>query len=76
MSYSKCSGICKKYKSIGSPLYGRYKKGHKRCTSCGVFIIYEGDRCPCCNTKLRVTPKDKKLKEEFNDAKGVNKRID
>ena len=55
-----CKGICSRYEvsSINLKNSGRYEKGQKRCTSCSVFIDYEGLKCPCCGNKLRTKPKN------------------
>jgi transcription initiation factor TFIIIB Brf1 subunit/transcription initiation factor TFIIB len=55
-----CKGICSRYEvsSINLKESGRYEKGHKRCTSCYVFMDYEGTKCPCCGNKLRTKPKN------------------
>ncbi len=36
---------------------GRYESGHKRCSLCEIYIIWDGDRCPCCGCKLRKKPR-------------------
>ncbi|MEM2232202.1 MAG: hypothetical protein QXP81_01530 [Nitrososphaerota archaeon] len=34
-----------------------YLDGYKYCSNCGVFIKTQEDRCPNCNTKLRMAKK-------------------
>jgi hypothetical protein len=69
-----CNGICNKYHAIGSSGKGRYAKGQKRCNSCGIFINWDGLRCPCCNDRLRLSPRNSKSKEKFLEIKSVKKR--
>ncbi len=64
-----CKGICSRYKAI-RPLNGqRYLIGQKRCQVCQIFIDWEGIFCPCCGYKLRVTPRNRKLKQTFRILK-------
>jgi len=60
-----CNGICHRYKAKLPANMGRYASGQKRCNSCGVFICWDGFWCPCCNYKLRLTPRSSKYKEKF-----------
>ena len=64
-----CKGICSRHKVI-SPLNGqRYLIGQKRCQVCQIFIDWVGIFCPCCGYKLRVTPRNKKLKQTLRNLK-------
>ena len=57
-----CRGICIKY-SVKSPLLkkmGRYEGGQKRCSSCEIYINYNGGKCPCCGHFLRTKPRNTK----------------
>jgi rRNA maturation endonuclease Nob1 len=64
-----CKGICWRHKAI-RPLNGqRYLIGQKRCQVCQIFIDWEGIFCPCCGYKLRVTPRNRKLKQTFRNLK-------
>jgi len=57
---TKCRGVCVKYDlPINSYLNGQLK----RCTTCDIFLIEIYERCPCCNSKLRVKPKSSKDKK-------------
>ena len=57
-----CKEICFKYEAarINPKSEGRYKLGFKRCSNCEIFIIWDGYRCPCCKTILRVKPRNAK----------------
>jgi len=58
-----CKGICDQFKAPkprGS--LGRYETGQKRCQPCGVFIMCQKLRCPCCGSRLRSTPRSTKLR--------------
>jgi hypothetical protein len=50
-----CRGICERFRAENK----RYGNGIKRCTSCDIFIEYEGTQCPCCRTQLRGKRKSK-----------------
>ncbi len=64
-----CKGICLRHKAI-RPLNGqRNLIGQKRCQVCHIFIDWEGIFCPCCGYKLRVTPRNRKLKQTFRNLK-------
>jgi len=66
-----CKGTCVKYK-ISKPSKnddGRYAQGQKRCTTCGLFVAWDGSHCPCCNTLLRLKPRntpDRRRLQNFN----------
>lgn len=74
-----CKGICIKYKvsKPNAPL-GHYQVGHKRCQICEIFIKWKGKSCPCCNYRLRATPRNAvykaKLRKTLKENKG--KHID
>lgn len=59
-----CKGICSNFlaKNLDLKIYGRYKSGHKRCSFCEVYIIWSGDRCPCCKIILRLKPRNTKAR--------------
>jgi len=46
---------------------GRYAVGQQRCQTCEIFINFNGDRCPCCNTLLRGKPRQLKYKEKLKN---------
>ena len=52
-----CRGICMRYKAVKRLHNSRYQSGHKRCSTCGIFINWEGTNCPCCGTLLRTKPR-------------------
>lgn len=53
-----CRGTCIKYKAKReSSFSGHYELGHKRCSSCEIFIKWDGFHCPCCGIILRTRPK-------------------
>ena len=68
-----CKGICEKYKSIKPKLNNsRYQAGQKRCTTCQIFIKWEGLWCPCCGVLLRKksrTPRSRKRSQEKEKTK-------
>ena len=53
---TRCDGPCKNYRAK----YTGYLQGHKRCTTCETFIVWEGVFCPCCGHKLKTKRKGKK----------------
>lgn len=64
-----CKGICSRYKAWVTPSLGIYKKGHKRCKTCEIFIACEGRFCPCCGILLRTKPRNRIYKEKLRAAK-------
>ena len=61
-----CKGICIRYKAKGGGIQGRYATGQSRCDMCdGIWIMWEGHYCPCCNHKLRKSPRKRSSKEKF-----------
>ncbi len=55
----QCNGICSKH-AVRKPHTtdgGRYESGQKRCSFCDIYIIWDGDRCPCCSCILRKKPR-------------------
>ena len=51
-----CNGTCIRYK-VSSSGNKHYELGHKRCSTCEIFIKWDGLHCPCCNAILRTRPK-------------------
>jgi len=70
-----CNGICHRYKAKKPTTMGRYASGQKRCNSCNVFLNWDGIWCPCCNYKLRLTPRSSKYKEKFLKLKSEKKEF-
>lgn len=60
-----CNGSCEKYRAPRLPGKGRYADGQKRCNSCEIYIQWDGFWCPCCNKRLRLSPRNSKNKEKF-----------
>lgn len=70
---TSCNGICHRYKAprpIGSSRYGI---GQKRCNHCNIFMEWDGLFCPCCNLRLRQSPRSSKCKKRF--LKEITKAI-
>ena len=55
-----CREICSKFKVKRSDtkIFGRYNSGQKRCSSCVIYINWDGTRCPCCGHILRTKPRN------------------
>ena len=70
-----CNGICNRYRAKKPVYAGRYVTGQKRCNSCEIFINWDGLWCPCCNYRLRQSPRGGKYKEKFLKAKLTKKEI-
>jgi hypothetical protein len=64
-----CRRECQKYRAINSnSTHTRYAIGQKRCGTCELFLTWNHDNyCPCCGHRLRVKPKNARLKRQFND---------
>lgn len=64
-----CSGVCLKYKAIHKEfVHSRYADGQKRFSRCDIFLTWDVDnKCPCCGRKLRVRPKNSRLKKQYDD---------
>jgi uncharacterized paraquat-inducible protein A len=41
---------CNEYKALKR----NYMNGQKACKKCDVFMVYDGNFCPCCRNKLRT----------------------
>jgi len=63
-----CKGVCDRYKALKPVGVGRYASGQQRCQTCTIFINFNGDRCPCCNTLLRGSPRQLKYKDKYKDS--------
>jgi len=64
-----CRRECKKYIAITCDFtHTRYAIGQKRCGTCELFLTWDIDNfCPCCGHRLRLKPKNARLKRQFND---------
>ena len=61
-----CNGICLRYKvTKGEQSSSWYKKGAKRCTTCDIYIKWEGLWCPCCGYMLRTKPKGNQFRKNL-----------
>ena len=52
-----CRGTCIRYMARSNSGNTHYELGHKRCTTCDIFIKWDGIHCPCCNFALRTRPR-------------------
>ena len=70
-----CKGICSNHavKKLRPGHGGRYESGQKRCSFCEIYIIWDGERCPCCAGFLRAKPRNnesrRKLVQNINEKK-------
>jgi len=71
--YVICSGICRRYKVTKPVDSGRYMAGQKRCNSCEIFIGWDGIFCPCCNCRLRLSPRNGFHKRKFLGIQSTKK---
>ena len=60
-----CKGICEQKKALYKPNNLRYKSGQKRCGLCACYFDINENICPCCTSKLRTKPRDKRLWEQL-----------
>ena len=69
-----CKGTCEKYKvvrpcyTLGSKV-GHYIVGNKRCSVCDIFLRWDGIKCPCCHTLLRVSSRNPRHKSNCRKTK-------
>jgi len=56
-----CKGVCERYAAM-SKTYDPDNE-IKRCTLCMLFVRWEGKRCPCCSTILRIGPRSNKYRQ-------------
>ena len=70
-----CKGVCEKYKSTKPNLNndGRYQTGQKRCTTCEIFIKWDGVSCPCCGVLLRNKARTSKLRKRLQEIEMAKK---
>ena len=64
-----CKGICTRHKAPVVSNGNRYSVGHKRCQVCEIFIHWDGFWCPCCNSRLRMRPRDIHYREKLKTRK-------
>jgi len=53
-----CKGVCTRHKAPVVSNANRYSAGQKRCQVCEIFKNWDGLWCPCCNSRLRMRPRD------------------
>ena len=62
-----CNGICHRHKiTKGKRTDSWYKQGAKRCSTCDIYIKWDGMWCPCCGYMLRNKPKNNQYKQRYN----------
>lgn len=71
-----CKGICLKYKTKKPQVNtdGRYITGQKRCSTCELYMLWDGIWCPCCHAILRNKPRNTKNRKQLQYQKAI-KRI-
>ena len=64
-----CIRECQKYEATSSDFtHTRYAIGQKRCGTCELFLTWDLDNyCPCCGHRLRLKPKNARLKRQYNN---------
>lgn len=50
---------------------GEDRPNYKRCKNCAVFIRTEAVYCPCCNFRLKTSPRNPKYRKLYREAKGI-----
>ena len=60
-----CKGTCTKYKVNKPYNMSRYHVGQKRCSTCDIFMFWDGKHCPCCNFVLRTKPKGGRTRQKL-----------
>jgi hypothetical protein len=68
-----CKNICLQYQAQKHGNEGRYEKGQKRCQTCGIFLNWEGNFCPCCGYRLRGKPRNTKYKDKMRTVADTTK---
>jgi hypothetical protein len=62
-----CKDICIHHRAQKrSNRLSRYLNGQKRCQVCQLYLKWDGTRCPCCSTKLRINPRGLKYKTKMS----------
>ena len=63
-----CRGICSEYEDrTPKP----YQHDLKRCTTCAVYMKWDGSKCPCCHLLLRTKSRTGIHKEKL----AIKKRV-
>ena len=55
-----CKGVCENFREEKIANGSKYKFGQKRCSFCGIFMLVQGIRCPCCSAILRTKSRNKR----------------
>ncbi|MCH9657949.1 hypothetical protein K0U27_04500 [archaeon] len=61
-----CNNRHDQYKATKPYGGSRYGDGQKYCTTCAVFVRWEGVRCPCCNYNLKYRPRTNRHSPEVH----------
>lgn len=69
-----CKGTCIKHKATKPYNSVRYGVGQKMCAICEIFINWDGEHCPCCNSVLRTKPKGTHTRQKLRILQQI-KRI-
>ena len=70
-----CKEICFRYivKSIVPKEIGPYGFGLKRCSSCEIYLDWNGNHCPCCGHFLRKKPRNAKGRDKLTQKNLLKK---
>jgi hypothetical protein len=68
-----CKGVCVRYKAQKPRDESRYNQGQKRCSRCVIFMFWDGNNCPCCNTGLRRRPRNSKDRERHQKIETIQR---
>jgi hypothetical protein len=69
-----CKGICIRHKASkpSAAVLGRYTMGQKRCSTCDIFVKWEGVQCVCCGHMLRTRPHSSKYRMKLRKITEVS----
>lgn len=57
-----CSKVCINYLHKKKLKDKWYSDGVKRCNFCKIFMKIDGNKCPCCKSKLRLNGRNTEVK--------------
>ncbi len=68
-----CKGVCVLHHDTKNCVthMGEDRPNYKRCKNCAVFIRTEAVYCPCCNFRLKTSPRNPKYRKLYREAKGI-----